>query len=174
MTFRVARWIVGPPAAGKTTQARLELGPLDLVELIAKPKWTIARGGRVVAAGHYTGATFDGADMVPYSGARAALEYWRDNLAHNAELTIFDGDRFSHRAAVEFVRRFVDRVEVVYCGATDDVLAERRAARCWSPSLAWLKGRETKAKRFLGLFHQHKCPLHSTMWSACKFKGGPT
>jgi hypothetical protein len=149
---RVALWLVGPPAAGKTTLARSFLGFDDgrqnELVLVPKPKWTLFDFGRVVAAGHYTGATFDGADKVPYHGAREALEYWLRELQPRAELTIFDGDRFSNDAAVAYVSRYVDRVEVRYVDAAPDVLAARRAARNWDPNQAWVKGRVTKAQRF--------------------------
>ncbi len=153
---RVALWIVGPPGAGKTTLARSFLGFDDgkgaALVLVQKPKWSIAFGGRVVAAGHYTGATFDGADTIGYSGGAAVLDYWLRELQPRAELTIFDGDRLSHKGALEFVRGHVDRVEVQHVTASPDVLAARYAARGWNPKPAWIKGRTTKAARFAELF----------------------
>jgi len=155
--IRVALWIVGPPAAGKTTLARTLLSfdacsVLGTVKLIERPKWTVCLDGLAVGAGHYTGHTFDGADRVPYNGVRPALEYWLDHLRERAALTVFDGDRFSHRSAVDFVRPHVDRVEVRYIDATPDELEARRTARGWAANPQWLKGRETKAKRFAELF----------------------
>lgn len=153
---RVALFVVGPPCAGKTTLVRSMLGFDDgrvrELVLVTSPKWTLAFGGRVVAAGHYRGETFDGADRVPYSGARAALEYWAGCLVHRAEITIFDGDRFADAGVVEFVRRHVSRVEVTHVTADEATLAARRAARGWAPNGAWLKGRVTKAARFAERF----------------------
>lgn len=158
MTKRVALWIVGPPAAGKTTLARTFLGfgdrdgGVSKRGFIERPKWTTYDDGRVVAAGHYTGRTFDGADRVPYNGARAALAYWLRELHPKAELTIFDGDRFSNAGVIEFIKPHVDRVECRYVVASADVRAARIASRGWNPNPRWLQGRETKARRFAELF----------------------
>jgi hypothetical protein len=154
--MRRALWIVGPPAAGKTTAARTWLG-FDAglggsVELVQKPKWSLAFNRRIVAAGHYTGETFDGADRVPYNGARDALAYWLRELQPRAELTIFDGDRFSNAGVLEFVKRYVDRVECQYVETPEHVRDERIGARGWNPDPRWVRGRETKARHFRELF----------------------
>jgi len=157
---RTAYFIVGPPCAGKTTIARALLGFDDGKErtlvLIPKPKWTIFNSGRVVAAGHYTGATFDGADMVPYNGAKKALDYWLLHLRQKAELTIFDGDRFSNAPTINFLRPYVDCIEVEYITTSPNVLEKRRKARDWNPNPSWLKGRATKAQRFFDLYGKPK------------------
>lgn len=146
----VAIFIVGPPAAGKTTFARTLIGAAST--LIAKPKWTLSADGLTCAAGHYTGDTFDGADRVGYNQVSDSLLYWGDHLQPRVDVTIFDGDRFSFESCVNFVRAGVEVVRCIYVTASDDVLAARRAARNWTPNPTWLKGRATKAKRFTGLF----------------------
>lgn len=145
---RVALWVVGEPGVGKTTLSRALLP--EPRKLIAAPKWTVCEGGRTVAAGHYTGAAFDGGDTVPYTGAIPALEYWREALLAKAEVTLFDGDRFSYAGAVDFVRRLPVPVELVclYVAAPDGVAAERRAARGTAQNPTWVRGRATKARRF--------------------------
>jgi len=152
---RTALWIVGAPAVGKTTLARALLGPRPYT-LIGPPKWTCA--GRTIAAGHYEGKTFDGADSVPYNGVLPALYYWQVTFAPVVTLTIFDGDRFSYTKAVEFVRAHVDRVACVYVAAPSCAeLERRRAERNWNPDPRWLKGRDTKAKRFAISFTDCLC-----------------
>lgn len=145
-----ALFIVGPPAAGKTTLARELLGAA--CTLTTKPKWTISASGLVCAAGHYTGDVFDGADRVGYSQVSESLVYWADHLQPRVELSIFDGDRFSFEAAVDFVRAGVDECRCIHVTASAETLAARRAARGWNPDPTWLKGRTTKAERFARLF----------------------
>lgn len=162
MSRRVALWIVGEPGLGKTTIARALLA--HPVALHPSPKWTLTgwdpdnRSAReplaVVAAGHYTGEPYDGADQVPYSGAAPALEFWREVLAYRSALTIFDGDRFSHAAAVEFVSRLGIDALCVHLATTDEYLGHtRRVMRGGRlPSPSWLKGRVTKSSRFASTF----------------------
>lgn len=148
-----AVFIVGAPAAGKTTLARKLLGPLDRCTLIEKPKWTLSFD-HVCAAGHYTGDTFDGADRVGYNQVKPTLGYWQRELAGKARLTIFDGDRFSFESAIDFVAQFCSRVCCVYVLSEPAVLEARRAERGWAPNPRWLKGRQTKARYFMGLFRE--------------------
>ena len=141
-------WIVGAPGVGKTTIARQLLDPDSY--LIPKPKWTVGEG--VVAAGHYSGQTFDGADMVPYNGAKEALAYWAAHLK-NTKLTLFDGDRFSNAGAVEYLRAAApdSHFMVVLVLAEQATLDARRAARGSNQDPVWMKGRVTKAHNFAAL-----------------------
>jgi hypothetical protein len=136
---------VGEPGSGKTTLARrfVEAGS----NLLVKPKWTIGAG--VVAAGHYRGETFDGADTVPYSGAREALMYWREVLLGRARLTLLDGDRFSDAGSLAFIRACPGvRACVVLLTLPEGVGAARRLARGSHQNETWIRGRVTKAQRF--------------------------
>lgn len=150
--MNAACFLVGPPGVGKTTFARRLLGLAASGELppggylTEKPKWTII-GNDIAAAGHYTGGTFDGADTVPYNGVEAALADWDQNIREKVALTLFDGDRFSHAKAFEFVRARVP-VLVMHLAGDAELLAARRAARGSNQNASWLKGRETKARRF--------------------------
>jgi len=152
-SHRRVLFLVGPPGVGKTSVARRLIGPDPI--LIPKPKWTISQNGRVTAAGHYTGATFDGSDTVPYNAAAQALDYW---IRHSkAEFTIFDGDRFSNQNAIITVEAAIgpDNVSCLYLGADPASLAERRAKRGSNQNVSWMAGRATKsanvAERFRGL-----------------------
>ncbi len=127
----------------------------------AKNKWTLATVPGVVAAGHYTGEPFDGADTVPYNGVADALDFWLDNYS-GYDLTIFDGDRFSFKNAVKF---FQDRVPehtlvcVRFDGPADERRAGRNAATGKAQNATWLKGRKTKAWNFFCDFPGEKYDL---------------
>lgn len=142
MTKR-ALFIVGAPGVGKTSAVRLGLGADPFT--VPKPRWTIGRDGAVWAAGHYLGQTFDGADTVPYNGAREALTFWERKAT--ARLTIFDGDRFSNEAAIAHVEAALGEANVlcVHLTAGGSVLDARRAARGSKQNASWMAGRVTKA-----------------------------
>lgn len=147
---RTALFIVGSPGVGKTAVARALLGFPD-VRLCATPKWTLGADSETCAAGHYTGATFDGADTIAYNGVAKWLGFWELNLAPYCDLTIFDGDRFSHDAALARVAASA-WVVALHLTAPAEVLAARRAERGSNQNAAWIKGRETKAARFASTF----------------------
>ena len=132
---------------GKTTVARLLLGRVE--SLVEKPKFTIAQHG--VAAGHYAGATFDGADTVPYNGAAQVLDLWRQ-LFKDRPFFLLDGDRFSNANCLNAVRAEGVRVVVAHLDASTELLAERRKRRGSTQSESWMAGRATKAKRFAEMF----------------------
>ncbi len=142
-------FFVGAPGVGKTTLVRHFLGVDPF--FVMKPKWTVAQNETVVAAGHYTGGTFDGADTVPYNGVRLALDYWRVKLRAKATLTIFDGERFSNRAVVDELEK-LDVVKCVFLTAPKETLEARRRERGSNQNETWLKGRVTKAANFADLF----------------------
>lgn len=146
MSERTVLWVVGEPGAGKTTLARMLLEPGSRIN--PKPKWTI--GETVVAAGHYTGGKFDGADTVPYNGASEALTFWREVLSRNAALTLLDGDRFSNATAVEFFRSYVlkPRLFCLLVKPAPGLSAQRRQERGSEQNETWIKGRVTKANNF--------------------------
>lgn len=157
--MKTALWIVGEPGVGKTTLARslLNEGQGLIGKLIAKPKWTV--NGDTVAAGHYTGQPFDGADTIPYNGAKEALEYWYKNLLRSASFTIFDGDRLSNKPAREYILDVAEfcrligglRVACVLVTGASELVAQRRNARSKQDE-TWVKGRKTKAERFFKQF----------------------
>jgi hypothetical protein len=142
-------WIVGEPGLGKTTLVR-RLLPAK-ASLHGSPKWTVA--GRLAAAGHYSGHVFDGADRVPYNGVEDALAFWGANLS-STDLTLFDGDRFSHAGVRGWFHEnvFNQRQLCVLVAADAHVGMERRAARGSNQAPTWVKGRVTKARRFWETF----------------------
>lgn len=152
--MRTALFIVGPPAAGKTTIVRALLGPLKDLGIVRIPKWTVSSRSRapIVAAGHYHGDIFDGADRVGYNQVMPTLEFWAKTWLQPDLITIFDGDRFSYAKALEFVLAHSDRVVCVSVRVSLEEQARRIAERGWNPNPTWLQGRRTKARRFFGLF----------------------
>lgn len=153
--MRAALWIVGEPGLGKTTLARALLPDLKVSESVSycvKPKVTF--GGGWLAAGHYVGNTFDGADTVGYSGVKDWLAFWRDFMVPKhpeLEVTLFDGDRFSYEAALEFVRATGVLCYCAHVTGAPGVGAARRAARGSHQNEAWLRGRTTKSAGFAQL-----------------------
>lgn len=113
--------------------------------LLYRPKWSFTDS--VCAAGHYKGELFDGADTIPYNGARDVLEWWSRQFIH-WPLTIFDGDRMSTKGTLEFLERFNAKRTAILLKADYLTLTARRIDRgsCQDPS--WVKGRETKSERF--------------------------
>ena len=146
---RLAIWVVGEPGAGKTHLVRQLLGQRPACLVDGKVKWTVSAYDSMVAAGTYVGQPFDGADTVPYDGAKACLEFWRDAFP-DKRVTIFDGDRFSNLGVVEWVRQQVPDVEcwVVLLETPPEVAQARRVARGSAQNATWVKGRATKAVRF--------------------------
>jgi hypothetical protein len=156
----VAMFVLGEPGVGKTTAVRALLGGVGTVALHANPKWTIAAPA-MCAAGHYSGEAFDGGDTVPYNGAKAALEFWREKLRPIVPLTIFDGDRFSVDSTLKFLSECPGVVvRGVYLDDAADAIARRRLKRARetgkSQNEAWVKGRGTKAMRFAAKISAHK------------------
>lgn len=146
-------WVVGEPGAGKTVLCRQILQTAGQpFQLLPQPKWT--RAGRYVAAGHYNGERFEGADRVPYNGVRDALEAWREVLCKQGAptLTLFDGDRFSHGAVVQFFTALPVRLGCALLDTPAEVAEQRRLARGSKQNPAWVRGRRTKAMRFFEAF----------------------
>lgn len=150
-------WVVGEPGVGKTTLVKGLLESNSTI--VSKPKWTV--GPTVCAGGHYTGATFDGADTVPYNGVGKALDFWSEFLAQRCTLTIFDGDRFSN---AKVVRYFDNRNVLLSCPPTvlrcvllfadEEEVHRRRLRRGSNQNPSWVKGRKTKSARFAETFER--------------------
>lgn len=141
----ISLFILGPPGAGKTWLVRQLLACDGDLVLHPQPKWTA--GESIVAAGHYTDAVFSGADTVPYTGARAALEHWAAAYLRTHELTIFDGARFSTAPSLEYVAAR-SRVIGVHLDVPEETLARQRAARGSNQNPSWMRGAATGARNF--------------------------
>jgi hypothetical protein len=147
-----ALFVLGAPGVGKTSAIRPMLD--EDSGRIARPKWTV--GAHVVAPGHYTGKTFDGADSVPYNGVQDCLDYWEANFMGAKRLTVIDGDRFSYAKVRDYFTERTDRTVAVLLHAPPGELARRRAIREHTTGRVqnerWARGRETKAVRFFETF----------------------
>lgn len=157
-------YVLGAPGVGKTTlvrelivrraEAERRMFGGTGVRLVDSPKWTILHEQprspyAMCAAGHYTGETFDGGDTVPYSGARAALDYWTAHLA-SLPLTVLDGQRFATGPSLEFLRQHAGRAVItgVHLVARDAQLQARRQHRGSNQAPSWIKGATTGAANF--------------------------
>lgn len=157
----VILYVLGAPGVGKTTLVReliigrAEQAP-DLQVVLTDPphpKWTMVamtRPCEMWAAGHYTGETFDGGDTVPYSGARAALEWWKDWPCRPIPLTVLDGQRFATGPSLAFLRQHAGRAVIigVHLVARDAQLQARRQHRGSNQAPSWIKGATTGAANF--------------------------
>jgi GTPase SAR1 family protein len=158
MTKSTVVFLVGPPASGKTTLVHALFSLYGTSYITEKPKWTFSDEGPLCAAGHYLGHPFDGADTVPYNGAKDAFEYWRDFSNHS--VTILDGDRFSCTKWKQAFSEHVERTICIFIAATSHLLEERREIRqretgkVQNPT--WVKGRATKARNFFNSFDGDK------------------
>jgi hypothetical protein len=158
----VILFVVGAPGVGKTTIVRNFINhpfyPRPLFTEPPEPKWTVVvnpdTGTTPIAAvGWYKGETFDGGDTVPYSGAKAALEFWQSDLWQlSPELTIFDGARFATGPSYAYVTGFAEEVGAavacVHLVALDAQLVARRQQRGSNQAPAWIKGATTSARNF--------------------------
>jgi hypothetical protein len=169
----VILFVLGAPGVGKTTVARqllcFDALPVQFTEPPA-PKWS--RCGSIVAAGYYKGDTFDGADTIPYSGAKAALEYWASHYRDEVALTILDGARFSTAPSLARIRELAPRHAIVGVHLTADAAVDaRRRARGSDQDPAWLKGATTRARNFaeqLGAFNiDASGDPSSVFWAVC-------
>lgn len=145
----IALWIVGEPAAGKSTLARHILsdgGVHPIANMLIGQKWAVGR--EWCAPGHYKdGETFSGADQVGMSQARAYMQQYLNTPAHlrASRGIVLDGARFSTRPCFDMLAE-THRTEVCFVSSPD--CAARRLARGWHPDPAWLKGAITRAERF--------------------------
>lgn len=155
-------WLLGEPGAGKTALARALLGVETMRCTRTMPPAPKATKGwvfyaeRVVAAGWYCNDPFDGADTVPYNGVVPWIDWWMREYVAPPDLTILDGDRFSHLSAMQEIRALRPTVRFACCmlELPAAVAAERRAARSSKvQNASWVKGRATKARRFFSDFN---------------------
>jgi hypothetical protein len=164
----VILYVLGAPGVGKTTLVRGLFGDRPLIfSEPPEPKWTVAMnpdGPAAVAAGWYKGETFDGGDTVPYSGARAALEFWAASMGMMPPLTILDGQRFATAPSLAYLREVAPDHAIigVHLVATSEELATRRAARGSNQSPSWMKGATTGARNFAAKIGAVDVPATST------------
>lgn len=152
-------WLVGEPGVGKTTLVRTLLRQqTTLFEEIIKPKFTLFFDSKkqkaIAAAGFWRGNTFDGADTLPISQIKLAIQYWKDSL-QDFPITILDGDKLANAGAVAVTK---ETSAVLHCFLLkDEDLAERRRfVRNTKQNAGWVKGRRTKAYNFWSAFSGNK------------------
>ncbi len=136
-------YVLGAPGVGKTSVIRHMLPDPVIVE---KPKWTIS--GKVCAAGHYTGRTFDGADRIPYTHGILTLEYWYQHLRGTMDLTILDGARLSTQPCLEYLQNSSVPIRGVLLTTSPEILKARRESRGSEQNPQWMRGAETRANNF--------------------------
>lgn len=153
-------WIVGEPGIGKTTFARALIKRITGKAITAEsgcievltPKWTLfpmGPVGSIAAAGTWRGDKFDGADTLPISQIKPAMEFWCNHL-RGYVLTILDGDKLSTKSANDLVRAAGAECRCVLLDDPNRLVAgNQRMARGTSQDPRWVKGRRTKARRFL-------------------------
>jgi hypothetical protein len=138
-----ALWIVGEPGVGKTTLVREFLHGREL-RYEPSPKWTWS--GDWNLAGHYKGDTFDGADQLS-TNVMPILDVWEKKYLPMAKVSVFDGDRFSFKGALDRISALA-RARVLLLVAPPEVAAARRKQRGSNQNEQWVKGRKTKSETF--------------------------
>lgn len=140
-----ALYLIGRPAAGKSTLAAALVEGLDVEEHLKPVPHQRYPQPDVVQLGKAR-PEFPGTDTLSMAVITPASEWLTGD--HAPDLLLAEGDRLA-------VPKFFDRlrlaggykVVVAYVDVSEAVIQRRREARDWRPNGAWLRGRDTKARR---------------------------
>jgi ribose 1,5-bisphosphokinase PhnN len=146
---RVALYLIGPPAVGKSTLMAALTAGLHAVELdggripLARTMWYGADPDTPVATelGKRREA-FSGTDALSMGVLPQAIDY----VLHRLPTTLLaEGDRLANDRFFAALQAAGYSLEVIYLTAPAQLLEERRAARPRRQNPSWVAGRATKS-----------------------------
>lgn len=159
--YRYFFYLIGPPAAGKTTVLNLALQNARLALTDPPQRFThnLVKRGATKPIGVYLGKRregFGGTDALPMNAITGVIDQM---VKERPSLVVGEGDRLANDRFFHTMKDLGYELCLYHLGANDEVLRKRRRQRGSDQNEAWVKGRTTKSLRL------------ANGWSAMKLNG---
>lgn len=136
-------YLIGQPGAGKTTVVRKLLENVPAPQRFAfGEQWFDTRSSML----GFMREQFGGTDALGMN-VQPKVEAWLTRHRGFMLYVFGEGDRLGNDKFFTFLKAQQFEYTVAYLDTPDEVAAERRRARGSTQSEAWVKGRQTKARR---------------------------